>query len=166
MRVGVGLTSLLAAMALSNAASAQSAIRDTEIEGIIREWSDPVFVSMGLNPEEVEVLLINDPSLNAFALKGRIMGLNTGLIEETRTPNELLGVIAHEAGHIKNRHLLRDGVQRGEVREDLDLLLIADTLKAAYAWNYRMAAARNAPASELSAMMDQQIAFIAQAWKP
>ncbi|CAN5352957.1 M48 family metallopeptidase [soil metagenome] len=110
VRFGVGLTSVAAAMALSTAASAQSAIRDTEIEGIIRGWSDPVFVSMGLNPDEVEVLLINDQSLNAFALKGRIMGINTGLIEETKTPNELLGVIAHEAGHIKNRHLLRDGV--------------------------------------------------------
>jgi predicted Zn-dependent protease len=110
MRLGVGLTGVIATLALSSPASAQSAIRDTEIEGIIREWSDPVFVSMGLNPDEVEVLLINDPSLNAFALRGRIMGLNTGLIEETKTPNELLGVIAHEAGHIKNRHLLRDGV--------------------------------------------------------
>lgn len=89
--------------------SAQSAIRDTEIEGIIREWSDPVMVAMGLNPAEVEILLINDASLNAFATRGRIMGINTGLILETDTPNQLLGVIAHEAGHIKNRHTLRDG---------------------------------------------------------
>lgn len=110
MRVGIGLASLAAALVLSNPASAQSAIRDTEIEGIIRSWADPVFVGMGLDPAEVEVLLINDSSLNAFALKGRIMGINTGLIEETKTPNELLGVMAHEAGHIKNRHLLRDGV--------------------------------------------------------
>lgn len=90
-------------------ASAQSAIRDTEIEDIIREWSDPVFVAMGLNPADVEVLLINDASLNAFATRGRIMGLNTGLILQTDNPNQLLGVIAHEAGHIKNRHTLRDG---------------------------------------------------------
>jgi len=108
-RLGLGATSIALALAISGPASAQSAIRDTEIEGIIREWSDPVFVSMGLDPSEVEVLLINDPSLNAFAVRGRIMGLNTGLILETDTANELLGVIAHEAGHIKNRHLLRDG---------------------------------------------------------
>jgi predicted Zn-dependent protease len=110
IRLGLGLTSVATVLALSGPASAQSAIRDTEIEGIIRGWSDPVFVAMGLNPDEVEVLLINDPTLNAFALRGRIMGINTGLIEETKTPNELLGVMAHEAGHIKNRHLLRDGV--------------------------------------------------------
>ncbi|MBB5745459.1 M48 family metalloprotease [Brevundimonas variabilis] len=96
-------------MASAAPASAQSAIRDTEIEDIIREWSDPVFVAMGLNPADVEVLLINDASLNAFATRGRIMGLNTGLILQTDNPNQLLGVIAHEAGHIKNRHTLRDG---------------------------------------------------------
>jgi predicted Zn-dependent protease len=92
-------------------AAAQSAIRDTEIEGIIHEWSDPVFTAMGLEPSEVEILLINDDDLNAFATRGRIMGLNTGLILKTRNPNELLGVIAHEAGHIRNRHTLRDGAQ-------------------------------------------------------
>ncbi|HZW15152.1 MAG TPA: M48 family metalloprotease [Brevundimonas sp.] len=90
-------------------ASAQSAIRDTEIETIIHDWADPVFTGMGLEPSEVEILLINDEDLNAFATRGRIMGLNTGLILKTRNPNELLGVIAHEAGHIRNRHTLRDG---------------------------------------------------------
>ena len=98
-------------LAAAAPASAQSAIRDTEIEGIIHEWSDPVFTAMGLEPSEVEILLINDDDLNAFATRGRIMGLNTGLILKTRNPNELLGVIAHEAGHIRNRHTLRDGAQ-------------------------------------------------------
>lgn len=92
-------------------AAAQGAIRDTEIETIIHEWADPVFEGMGLVPSEVEILLINDGDLNAFATRGRIMGLNTGLILRTRNPNELLGVIAHEAGHIRNRHTLRDGAQ-------------------------------------------------------
>ncbi|NBB51582.1 M48 family metalloprotease [Rhizobium sp. CRIBSB] len=102
----------MAVLAAAAPASAQSLIRDTEVEGIIREWSDPVFVAMGLEPSEVEVLLVNDSQLNAFATRGRIMGLNTGLILQTKTPNQLLGVIAHEAGHIKNRHTLRDGAQQ------------------------------------------------------
>jgi len=108
------LTGLIAAAAMVVAAtpvSAQSTIRDTEVEGIIREWSDPVFVAMGLEPADVEVLLVADNDLNAFATRGRIMGINTGLILRTDTPNQLLGVIAHEAGHIKNRHTLRDGAQ-------------------------------------------------------
>lgn len=104
----VGAAALAAA---PQAAAAQSVIRDTEIEGIIHEWSEPVFVAMGLEPDEITVLLVNDQELNAFAIPGRVMGLNTGLILRTRNPNELLGVIAHEAGHIKNRHTLRDGAQ-------------------------------------------------------
>ena len=98
-------------LATATPASAQSLIRDTEIEGIIHEWSDPVFTAMGLEPSEIEILLVNDSELNAFATRGRILGLNTGLILKTRSANELLGVIAHEGGHIKNRHTLRDGAQ-------------------------------------------------------
>lgn len=105
------LAGLAAALAFAAPASAQSVIRDTEIEGVIRDWSDPVFVAMGLNPQDVELLLINDSDLNAFATRGRIIGVNTGLILRTTTPNQLLGVIAHEAGHVKNRHPMRDGVQ-------------------------------------------------------
>ncbi|MBN9464680.1 M48 family metalloprotease [Brevundimonas sp.] len=101
----------LAVLLVGGQASAQSMIRDTEVEGIIREWVDPVFSAMGLNPADIEVLLVNDNDLNAFATRGRIMGVNTGLILRTRNPNELLGVMAHEAGHIKNRHTLRDGAQ-------------------------------------------------------
>jgi predicted Zn-dependent protease len=105
------IAAVMVGLAAASPASAQSAIRDTEIEGIIHEWSAPVFTAMGLEPSEVEILLINDNDLNAFATRGRIMGVNTGLILRTRSPNELLGVIAHEAGHIKNRHTLRDGAQ-------------------------------------------------------
>lgn len=112
VRASAAVGTAMAVLAAAAPASAQSLIRDTEVEGIIREWSDPVFVAMGLEPSEVEVLLVNDSQLNAFATRGRIMGLNTGLILQTKTPNQLLGVIAHEAGHIKNRHTLRDGAQQ------------------------------------------------------
>jgi predicted Zn-dependent protease len=108
--VGAAVAAGLALVAAAPA-SAQSAIRDTEIESIIHDWADPVFTGMGLEPSEIEILLINDQDLNAFATRGRIMGLNTGLILRTTSPNELLGVIAHEAGHIRNRHTLRDGAQ-------------------------------------------------------
>lgn len=111
LRPLTGLAATLAMMVAGTPVSAQSTIRDTEVEGIIREWSDPVFIAMGLEPADVEVLLVADNDLNAFATRGRIMGINTGLILRTETPNQLLGVIAHEAGHIKNRHTLRDGAQ-------------------------------------------------------
>lgn len=98
-------------LALAPLAAAQGAIRDTEIEAILSEWSDPVLVAMGLEPDDVTILLVNDPTLNAFAAPGQIMGLNTGMILEADAPGELLGVVAHEAGHIRNRHVLRSGAQ-------------------------------------------------------
>lgn len=107
---GVAAAAVLATgLFTAETASAQSIIRDTEVESIIREWSDPVLDAMGLEPDDVTILLINDPTLNAFATRGQIMGFHTGLILETDNPGQLLGVIAHEAGHIKNRHTLRDG---------------------------------------------------------
>src|SRR5687768_5040225 len=75
-RVAGVATAVGLVLTAASPASAQSAIRDTEIEGIIHEWSDPVFTAMGLDPAEVEILLINENDLNAFATRGRIMGLN------------------------------------------------------------------------------------------
>lgn len=64
------------------------------------------------------------------------------------------------------RDVLVEGVRRGEVRDDIDLSLVVDSLKASYAWNYRMAAAMGADASAMSATMDRQIGLIAEAWRP
>jgi AcrR family transcriptional regulator len=64
------------------------------------------------------------------------------------------------------REVLEDGVRRGDVRPDLDPQLAIDVLKASYAWNYRLAATCGAQAAALSAAMDNQIAFIAEGWRP
>ena len=105
------LTAVLVWASAAPAALAQGAIRDAEIEGILREWTDPVLVGMGLVPDDVTILLINDPTLNAFAAPNQTMGLNTGMILEADNPGELMGVVAHEAGHIRNRHVGRTGAQ-------------------------------------------------------
>jgi len=64
------------------------------------------------------------------------------------------------------REVLEGGIERGDVRADLDPHLAVEVLKAAYAWNYRVAACRETSAAELSAMMDRQIQFIAEGWRP
>lgn len=86
-------------------------------------------------------------------------------------PNNDPGVTPYGRNPRLNQMLvdvLEEGVRKGEVRADLDRQLIVETLKAAYAWNYRMAAAAggNLPASEMSAAMDRQISVIAEGWKP
>jgi predicted Zn-dependent protease len=82
-------------------------IRDTEIEEIIHKECDPVFKAAGIEPRQMTVLLVQDKELNAFTLNGLTEGVNTGLIIETKTPGELVGVMAHETGHAAGGHPAR-----------------------------------------------------------
>lgn len=91
-------------MAAPLTASAQGLIRDAEIENILRDYSTPLFVAAGLKPEDVNIYIVQDDSLNAFVAGGQNLFLHTGLIMETKTPEELKGVIAHETGHMALGH--------------------------------------------------------------
>lgn len=86
-----------------------SIIRDTEIEQILHEEGDPIFIAAGLDPKTVQIHIIADNELNAFSTSGEQLFLNTGLILETKTPNQLEGVMAHETGHIAGGHIARSG---------------------------------------------------------
>jgi predicted Zn-dependent protease len=88
-------------------------IRDAEIESIIRTYSTPLFQAAGLNPNLIHVHLIQDPSLNAFVTPGLDMFINTGLLIRADSPLEVIGVIAHETGHLTAGHtVLRGGALR------------------------------------------------------
>jgi predicted Zn-dependent protease len=82
-------------------------IRDTEIEDTIRSYAAPVFVAAGLDPNAVRIYLVNDNSLNAFVAGGQNLFLNTGLLLKTAHAGQVIGVIAHETGHIAGGHLAR-----------------------------------------------------------
>jgi len=90
-----------------NSAYAQSLIRDTEIEETLRDFSEPLIRAGDMDPKAVDIYIVNDNSLNAFVTRGQNIFLHTGLILESKTPNQLKGVIAHEAGHIAGGHLVR-----------------------------------------------------------
>jgi len=106
----IALTAGAAAALLLSAApaQAQSLIRDTEIEEILMRDSDPILRAAGIDPKNVEIIIVGDKELNAFAAP-RVMGFNTGLILESDDPNELQGVIAHEVGHLAAGHSARSG---------------------------------------------------------
>lgn len=102
----------MAFLALSYAASEAAArgqefIRDAEIEETIRALGAPLFSMAGLTPASVRVYIVNDSSLNAFVAGGQNIFINTGLLLATDNPNQLVGVIAHETGHISGGHLAR-----------------------------------------------------------
>lgn len=90
------------------------AIRDAEIESLLRAYSLPLMEAGGLKPDQVRLLLINERSINAFVAGGQNLFLNTGLIAESQTPNMLIGVIAHELGHIMGGHLSRTEPERNK----------------------------------------------------
>jgi predicted Zn-dependent protease len=89
-------------------------IRDAEIENIIRDYSTPLFQAAGLDPRAIQVYLVVDNSLNAFVTAGRRMFINTGLLMKSDSPLEVIGVIAHETGHIAGGHsITRSQEMRG-----------------------------------------------------
>lgn len=82
-------------------------IRDAEIESTIRTFVTPIWRVAGLDPEGVQIVLVQDNSLNAFVAGGQRIFINTGLIMKTQRPGQLIGVMAHETGHISGGHLVR-----------------------------------------------------------
>jgi predicted Zn-dependent protease len=84
-------------------------IRDAEIEGLLRLYSRPIFKAAGLNPSAVHVYIINNNKINAFVAEGQRLFIHTGLLMRAKTPNEVIGVLAHETGHIAGGHLARMG---------------------------------------------------------
>lgn len=108
----------------SNAAGF-SVIRDAEIENNIRRYATPVFLAAGLNPESVNIYIINDNSLNAFVAGGQNLFINTGLIMRSESANQIIGVIAHETGHIAGGHLsrLKDAISASSIPSILAYVL-------------------------------------------
>ena len=102
---------LLALTSLRDADAQQgqrlSLVRDAEIENTIRTFVTPIWKAAGLDPSAVEIMIVQDNSLNAFVAGGQWIFINTGLIMRTETPNQLIGVLAHESGHIAGGHLAR-----------------------------------------------------------
>jgi len=83
-------------------------IRDTEIEDTLRVYATPIWVAAGLNPDDIHIYIVEDNSINAFVSDGQNIFVHTGLILAAQTPNEIIGVIAHETGHIAGGHLARN----------------------------------------------------------
>ena len=89
------------------AAATESYIRDTEIEADIRTMVTPIWKAAGLDPNALHVYLVEDKQINSFVAGGQNEFINTGLIMRAKTPNQLIGVLAHETGHIAGGHLTR-----------------------------------------------------------
>ena len=102
------ILAVLASLTLALApASAQSRLRDAETEELLRDMIEPLVEASELEPGNVEVVLINDPSINAFVAGGQIVYVHSGLLNAAESANEVQGVLAHELGHITAGHVAR-----------------------------------------------------------
>jgi len=130
---GIVLTAAMVIGQLSTAyAQGISLIRDAEIERFVREIANPIFETAGLEPQNVELLFVNDASLNAFVAGGQNMFFHTGLLQRVDNTSQLAGVIAHETGHIAGGHLARlpDAFKTARVAMILSTILGAAALAA------------------------------------
>ncbi|MBL6599982.1 MAG: M48 family metalloprotease [Alphaproteobacteria bacterium] len=122
------LAACLVTPILASQAQGRTPIRDTEIEATIRAFATPLFSAAGLNPNAVRIYIIKDATLNAFVAGGQNLFLNSGLLMRTESPGQLIGVIAHETGHIAGGHLARTS---GAIREASNSALFGLLLGAA-----------------------------------
>ena len=102
-----------------------SLIRDAEIEDTIRSYAAPLFEAAGLQPDTVEVNLVDDAAINAFVAGGQRIFIHTGLLLASENANQVMGVIAHETGHIAGGHLARmEEYMRGASAEAILAMLM------------------------------------------
>ena len=101
------MLALLLMFAAARPARAQSVLRDSETELLFRDMAKPLIQGAGLDPANVNIVLINDPEINAFVIGGQTVYIHSGLLTAADNANQVQGVIAHELGHIAGGHINR-----------------------------------------------------------
>ncbi|MGX7951129.1 M48 family metalloprotease [Tsuneonella sp. HG249] len=128
MRSLARLIAIAAAVSLvAQPAAAQSILRDAETEALLDDMAAPLIEAAGLAPGNVDIVLINDQSINAFVAGGQAVYIHTGLLDAADTANEVQGVIAHELGHVTGGHAVTytDGLGEASKISILSLVLAA-----------------------------------------
>ena len=100
-----GFVALCAGARAPNAA--EVLLRDAETENNIKTMAAPIWRAAGLEPSDVGIYLVQDNQLNSFVAGGQAIFINSGLVLRAENPNQLIGVVAHETGHIAGGHVLR-----------------------------------------------------------
>lgn len=116
---------MLAAQPIAANAQSFRLIRDAEIEDLLADYARPIFKAAGLASQRVRVRIIEDHSFNAFVLDGHNVFINTGALTEAQTPNAIIGVLAHETGHIAGGHM---AALRARVARDSSMAMVMQIL--------------------------------------
>jgi len=134
------LTAMVSAAALALAPMAAPAqenkgpalLRDTEIEQLLREYTRPILGAAGLEKHNIQIVIINDSGFNAFVADGRRIFVNYGALMKSETPNQIIGVLAHETGHLAGGHLskMREQLAQAQTQMIIAMLLGAGAMVA------------------------------------
>ena len=133
-------TALTTAVALAVAPMAASAqenkgppiLRDTESEQLLRDYTRPILRAAGMEKQNIQMVIINESVFNAFVADGRRIFVNYGAMMQSETPNQIIGVLAHETGHLAGGHLakLRERLAEAQTQMIIAMLLGAGALVA------------------------------------
>ncbi|WP_027582934.1 M48 family metalloprotease [Bradyrhizobium sp. Ai1a-2] len=119
-------------MALAQQNKGPPILRDTEAEQLLRDYTRPILRSAGLEKQNIQMVIINDSSFNAFVADGRRIFVNYGALMQSETPNQIIGVLAHETGHLAGGHLakLREQLAQAQTQMIIAMLLGAGAMVA------------------------------------
>lgn len=120
----------MAAMAQQN--KGPPVLRDTETEQLLREYTRPILRAAGLEKQNIQMVIINQSVFNAFVADGRRIFVNYGAILQSETPNQIIGVMAHETGHLAGGHLakMREQMAQAQTQMIIAMLLGAGAMVA------------------------------------
>src|SRR6202035_4579828 len=118
--------------ALAEQEKGPSTVRDAESEQLLREYTRPILRVAGLEKQNIQIVIINDPAFNAFVADGHRIFVNYGAIMQSETPNQLIGVLAHETGHLAGGHLakMREQMAQAQTQMIIAMLLGAGAMVA------------------------------------
>jgi len=128
-------------------------LRDAEAEQLLRDYSRPVLRAAGLEKQNIQMVIINESAFNAFVADGRRIFVNYGAIMQSETPNQIIGVLAHETGHLAGGHLakLREQLASAQTQMIIAMLLGAGALVAGARSSSPSGGLANAGAAAISA---------------
>src|SRR5689334_5065143 len=90
-RVIALVTASTLVMAQAHAEGGPPVIRDAEVEQLLKDYTQPVLRVAGLTQQNIQVVIINDRSFNAFVADGRRIFVNAGALLDADTPNQIIG---------------------------------------------------------------------------
>jgi predicted Zn-dependent protease len=101
--------------------------KDSALRAKAERVSNRILTAKGETPSSWEVIVFEDAALNAFALPGRKIGLNAGMVRFCRTDDELAAIIGHEIAHVELRHAAERTSQDLAARGIMSLIVPEDT---------------------------------------